>query len=174
MTRIGLLSDSHGRAATTRKAVALLQAHGVDLLIHLGDVGGVDVIDALLVPAHKPDSILEAHLVFGNVDWDADDLERYAHAVGVKVHQPVGLLTIDSKVVAFTHGHEPQAIDQALSKGADYLCMGHTHRTRNEKEGRVRIVNPGALFRAPDYTVAILDPSTDRVEFLTLPDPDRP
>lgn len=140
------------------------------MLIHLGDLGGVDVIDALLVPGTQGGTIMPAYMVFGNVDWDADDLERYAHAVGVHVAHPMGFLEIDGKTIAFTHGHEPAPMEQALAEGVDYLLHGHTHQAKDKKQGKTRVINPGALFRASSYTVAIVDPGRDQVEFLTLPD----
>ncbi|MCC5830003.1 MAG: metallophosphoesterase family protein [Phycisphaeraceae bacterium] len=170
MTRLGLLSDSHGRAATTRKAVALLQAHGAEVLIHLGDLGGVDVIDALLVPGASPGDLIEAHIVFGNVDWDADDLERYARAVGIKVGHPMGRLTRAGKRIAFTHGHLHDCVEQAITDHVDYLLVGHTHQARDQRVGITRVINPGALFRAAAYTVAILDVQRDHLELITLPE----
>lgn len=172
MTQIGLLSDSHGRAATTRRAVRLLLDRGVDVIVHLGDVGSVEVIDALveqLDAAGRVDP--PVHAVFGNCDWDADALGRYAASLGVSVDHPVGRLQVDGRSVVFQHGHQSAAMEQALAEQVDYLCHGHTHRTRDEKVGPTRVINPGALFRAADYTVAILDTAADRVAFFQVPEP---
>jgi predicted phosphodiesterase len=46
---------------------------------------------------------------------------------------------------------------------------GHTHERRDERRGGTRIVNPGALHRAPAFTVAVLVPSEDRLDFLEVP-----
>ena len=56
MPLIGLLSDSHGRAPTTQRGVDLLLDGGAELLLHLGDVGTVEVIDALCTPGPAPTS----------------------------------------------------------------------------------------------------------------------
>jgi len=168
MPLVGLLSDSHGRASTTRRGVERLIGQGVDLLIHLGDVGSVEVIDALLVPAKDGQGILETHLVFGNTDWDLDSLARYAGDVGVWVDHPVGTLEIAGKKLVFQHGDDSQAMRDAVRDGADYLCHGHTHRPAATKSGSCLVVNPGALFRATNYTVATLDPDSGDVHFLTV------
>ena len=34
--------------------------------------------------------------------------------------------------------------------------------------GRTRVINPGALFRASEKTVALLDTDTDRLEYVVM------
>jgi len=166
---IGLLSDSHGRAARTARAVRLLIGRGVDHIIHLGDVGSVEVIDAMVEQVDDAGNLTPpVHLVFGNCDWDAESLARYARSLGIDVEHPVGRLEIDGRVIIYQHGHMAGAMDQALAEQVDYLCHGHSHRQRDERSGSTRVVNPGALFRAADYTVAILDVAADRLEFLDV------
>ena len=173
VARIGLLSDSHGRAETTRRAVAVLCEAGAERLIHLGDVGNIEVIDALLVSnaaAADPDATLPAHLVFGNVDWDHHDLGVYARHLGMHVEHPLGCVKADGVTVCFTHGDNPRLLDEALARQPKYLCHGHTHQKRDERVGPTRLINPGALFRAATYTVALLDTDHDRVTFLPVGD----
>ncbi len=165
-TKFGLISDSHGRASTTRLAVATLVAQGAECLIHLGDLGAVEVIDELLVVPPGGEKPLPVHIVFGNVDWDSASMARYAVGVGVQVDHPLGRLTLaDGRVLAFTHGDDSQLMIEAVTAGAAYLCHGHSHRQRDERRGTTRIINPGALFRAASYSVAILDTATDQVVF---------
>jgi len=116
LPRIGLLSDSHGRAVTTRKGVCVLLDQGAELLIHLGDVGTVEVIDALAVNAPGSDRQIEAHLVFGNTDWDAPALADYAQDLGITVDHPVGRLTLPDGELVFCHGHVPADLAQALDQ----------------------------------------------------------
>jgi len=158
--RLGILSDSHGRATMTARAVALLEAHGAELLIHLGDVETEAVIDELV--GHP------ARIVFGNCDYDIAALTRYAAHVGVTVDHPAGRLEADGRVIAFTHGHIRRIMDAALADGVDYLLHGHTHTARDERAGRTRIINPGALFRASRYTAAVLDVAADRLSFIEV------
>ncbi len=179
MPRFGLLSDSHGRAVTTRLGVQALLACGIDVLIHLGDVGSVEVIDELAV--HQPNTAarVPARLVFGNSDWDAEPLEKYAKTLGIQVDHPVGRLDLtpgvtpgvapDSGELVFCHGHQPQVMTQALAQEARYLCHGHTHQASDTRSGCTRVINPGALCRAHRYTVAVLDTQADDLTFLTIP-----
>lgn len=160
-TKIGILSDSHGRAAITQRAVNLLIERGATMLIHLGDIERIEVIDALA--GH------EAHLVFGNTDWDERSMTTYAESLGIAVDHPAGRLTVDGKSIAFTHGHDAGIVRKALADGVDYLLHGHTHQVRDERQGGTRIINPGALFRAARYTAALLDPAGDRLEVIEIP-----
>ena len=153
---------------TTRNGVAALVNEGAELLVHLGDVGTVDVIDALAVNAPGSDQQIEAHLVFGNTDWDADALADYAEDLGIQVDHPTGRLTLPAGELVFCHGHMPADMQQALAEHVRYLCHGHTHRTLDVHQGDTRVINPGALFRASDYTVALLDTDTDDLRFLKV------
>jgi predicted phosphodiesterase len=149
--------------------VELLVAQNVDMLLHLGDVGSVEVIDALLTPGPSGGQI-EAHVVFGNTDWDAVNLGRYAQSLGIQVDDPMGVLAVDGGDLAFTHGHDADRMAQALARGVRYLCHGHTHRPTDQTTGNTRIINPGALFRAKRYTVAVLSTAQDELAFYPVPE----
>ena len=171
MPRIGLLSDSHGRASTTRRGVQVLLNDHVDLLLHLGDIGTVDVIDALAVAAPGADRQIDARIVFGNTDWDREALREYAHDLDIIVDDGVGTLDLREGELMFCHGDDGQALRQALARNVRYLCHGHTHRTLDERVNQTRVINPGALFRAREYTVAVLDTERDELKFHVVDGP---
>ncbi len=158
---IGVLSDSHGRTDSTARAVQSLLNCGAQMLIHLGDLEAEAVIDELV--GHN------ARIVFGNCDWDEQVLAHYAELVGVRVDHPLGLAEVDGKRIAFTHGHLPRVMHDALNDGVDYILYGHTHAVSDERVGRTRLINPGALFRAPRYTAALLDPAADHLRIIEVP-----
>ncbi len=157
---LGVLSDSHGHAETTARAVKTLVTHGAEMLLHLGDIGSDEVIDELV--GHR------ARVVFGNCDDDIEAMTRYAGLVGVIVDHPMGRLEIDGCRIAFTHGHVESLMRAALDDGVDYLLHGHTHTVQDQRVGRTRVINPGALHRATRYTCALLDPSGNRVRWLEI------
>jgi putative phosphoesterase len=158
---LGILSDSHGRHETTGRAVAALVAAGAERLLHLGDIGTERVIDELV--GH------DAHIVLGNCDLDERGLSRYAELVGVQVDHPLGAMEVGDRLVMYTHGHRTDLIAEAMQRRPDYLLFGHTHVTHDTRTEGVRMVNPGALFRAGRYTAATLDPATDRLRILEIP-----
>ncbi|MGB1124422.1 MAG: metallophosphoesterase family protein [Phycisphaeraceae bacterium] len=168
MTTLGLLSDTHGRAETARDAVDLLLEHGADMLIHLGDVGSAEVIDTLAATHPSTGQQIESHLVFGNCDWEAQSLSRYAQDLGVIVHDPAGDIVVDNKRLIFTHGHFGHVLQHAVETGSDYLLHGHTHEKRDETIGQTRVINPGALHRAKRHTVALLTPGTGQLQVLEV------
>ena len=158
---VGLLSDTHDRLHATSLAVQALLGAGAQFLIHCGDVGSEQILDQLAgVPAA---------FVFGNTDWDRPGLQRYAGDIGVRCLAEGGELALGGKSFYVTHGDDARAMRRALdAQQYDYLLHGHTHVTRDERVGRTRIINPGAMHRAREKTVAILDTETGRLTFLTV------
>lgn len=170
MAKIGLLSDSHGRADITARAVDVLLNHGAQMLIHLGDVGTVEVIDALAAVSPSTGERVPARVVFGNTDYDVRALAEYATGIGVGVEHPVGRVALEQGELVFCHGHQRPPMANALADGVRYLCHGHTHKAEDQQRGRTRVINPGALHRAREYTVAVLDTQSDQVRFYPVLD----
>ena len=170
MAIVGLLSDSHGRADVTRRAVGVLIERGAEVLIHLGDVCGEQVVEAMVVGLDEAERAKPTvHMVYGNCDFRTEGLTRYAEHLGVQVDDPAGRIELDGKTIVFTHGHIERLMRSALAEGVDYLCHGHTHVVRDERIDKTRVINPGALFRAARYTVGVLDTQADRLEIVQVP-----
>lgn len=152
----------------------VLLAAGAQSLIHLGDVGSLEVIDEMVLPAANGRPAIDVRLVFGNVDWDRASMGQYAGHLGLTVADPVGAMPVgtggDGKAreIIFLHGDDSTAMTAALAAEPAYLCHGHSHHPRDERAGATRIINPGALFRAQAYTVALLDTDADTVTFLPV------
>ena len=160
---VGILSDTHGKADAAARGIELLLAAGAEYLLHCGDVGGESVLDTL--------STLPAAFVFGNNDYDHRDLADYASAIGVCCLGIDGTLELDGKTIAVTHGDVPRLISRytAADAAVDYLLTGHSHVPHDRRVGRVRWINPGALYRATPKTVATLDLATDTLAVLDVP-----
>lgn len=149
----------------------MLREHGAELLLHLGDVGTVEVIDELVPDPAAAGAHRASRLVFGNTDWDRENLGRYAQSLGIANDDPVGTLSLENgQELMFMHGDDEAAIARALAKPVRYLCHGHTHRASDQVRGFTRIINPGALFRARQYTVALLDTQSDGLTFYPVPE----
>lgn len=117
--RIGLISDTHGLLRP--EAVAFLQ--GCDHIIHAGDVGGADILDALA-------AIAPLTTVRGNIDksaW-ADCLPETAH--------------LDFNEVRIKVIHDLAALKNV--EKVDVIISGHSHKSRVERRGGVLYLNPGA------------------------------
>jgi uncharacterized protein len=122
---VGLISDTHG---LLRPGVATA-FHGVDLILHAGDVGRAGVLEALR-------QIAPTEAVYGNVDDPRDPAlarERVVSLGGVTIH--------------VSHGHEvgrPTAELMLARYQGDVVVFGHTHRAVVHGAGERLCVNPGA------------------------------
>jgi putative phosphoesterase len=158
---VGILSDTHDRIDATRAAVELLRQNGAEFYVHCGDVGSELVLDLL--------AGLPAAFVFGNCDWDRRGLERYAAQLNVSCLGYGGELDLGGKLFNVQHGDDGAAMRRAIeSERFDYLLHGHTHVTRDQRVGRTRLINPGAIHRVKQKTVAVLDTETDELKFITV------
>jgi len=155
---VGILGDTHGRVESAKAAVAILREHGAEFLIHCGDVGSPLVLDQMAGTAGA--------FVFGNNDWNHRAMERYASDLGIQCLGLTGELELDGKRFVVLHGDDTRLMRQLIEQQEhDYLLFGHTHLKAERQEGRVRLINPGALHRAAVKTVATLDTRSDALKF---------
>lgn len=158
---LGILSDTHGRADAAAAAIALLKARGAAMFIHCGDVGSQQVLDHFVG--------LRACFVWGNCDYDRANLERYANALGITCYGSFGDLELAGQRIALLHGDDYRLKQRILEEQRhDYLLQGHTHVAEDQRIGRIRCINPGALYRANPKTAALLNLETDACEWLTV------
>jgi uncharacterized protein len=160
--RVGIISDTHDKVRRTNSAVELLVAEGAEALIHCGDVTGPDVVHVC--------GVLPSTFVLGNNDWVDDPALRQAidEVKGVFLGWG-GEVTLAGKRLAVTHGHLTREVHRLAHTQPDYLLFGHSHQPSDRREGSTRWINPGALQRARNYTVALLELETDVLKFLTVP-----
>ena len=130
-------------------------------MIHCGDIGSQQVLIAL-VEIFEPPKI-PVHAVLGNVD-----LDDYIGA-GVELCGRFAELEFAGKKIAVVHGDDFSRLQQAVAaQRFDYVFTGHTHAREDRREGRTRIINPGAVHRAARPGVAVLDLATGSLEWLDL------
>jgi uncharacterized protein len=158
--KLGILSDSHGRTHLVRQALLALDAAGAEAFIHCGDVGGLEVLDEM--------AGRQCWFVWGNTDEPNPSWRPYVEALGLSWPNGPLELTLDCKRIGVYHGHERAFRDARRDSRYDYLLHGHTHQRDDYREGSMRVINPGALHRVSVRTVALLDPSTDDLQFLEL------
>ena len=133
------------------------------MLIHCGDLTRGDIVEAC--------SELPLYFVFGNCDsGNTSFLQQVGAACGATCLEWGGEVEAAGKRIAVTHGHLPKRIESLLDSQPDLLLTGHTHQRMDCVDGSTRRINPGALHRAQDFTVAILDTETDALTFLSIVD----
>lgn len=165
--KIGLLSDTHGNHVRTAVALRLLREADVQAILHAGDVGDAAILTEL--GATFGLAGVPVHAVAGNVDAGDDDITGFPASAGVQMHVTSARLAFEGRKLFMTHGHHAVLLDQAIASGQyDLVIHGHTHLRRDEKVGSTRVVNPGAVHRAPEPGVAVLDLATGALRFLNL------
>ena len=131
---VGIISDTHGHL---RPEVAEAFA-GVDLIIHAGDIGNNEVLEALR-------SIAPVHAVRGNMDGG------WAYGLPVTEVVEVGEVLIYVLHDAYLLNLDPAAA------GFVAVINGHTHRAAVEKRKGVLFLNPGSASpHSSSGTVALL------------------
>ncbi len=158
---VGILSDSHGKIEAVRAAVWVLRRNGAQRLFHCGDVGGIDVLGEMLETPTR--------FVWGNMDRPDGAAYTYCETVGLPWPVPPVTVEMVGKRIALCHGHEPFCRSLIENEQFDYVLFGHTHEPKDTRRGKTRIINPGALQRAPIKTVATLDLPNDRLTFYEVP-----
>ena len=121
-TRIGLISDTHGLL----REEALAALGGSELIVHAGDVGRAEILDALR-------AIAPVVAVRGNVDT-----AEWAEALPLRE-------VVEANEARLYILHNLNELDlNPRAAGFDIVITGHTHRpVRFEKDG-VLFINPGS------------------------------
>ncbi|MCC6737567.1 MAG: YfcE family phosphodiesterase [Planctomycetia bacterium] len=152
---VGIVSDTHDNEAAVAEAVRLLAARGVREVIHCGDVCSASTIELFRGFSFR--------VCLGNND-SARELSAAAERIGGAYAARLDV-EIGGKRFFVSHGDEERPLRGALESGRyDYVLYGHTHRQDDRRFGRTRLVNPGALYRAPLWTFALLDLGEDGLE----------
>jgi uncharacterized protein len=146
---LGLISDTHyPERLAALPPVVLDVFRGVDLILHAGDVGTLDVLDRLSAAA----PVVAVH---GND-------ERYPEAQRELPYQQV--LALGGHRIVLSHAHYPDLAQEMESRksddwgpklsrrasfghsaGARIVVYGHTHIPTDVERDGVRLINPGAL-----------------------------
>lgn len=181
---IGLIADTHmpQRLAVLPPAIFTI-FHGVDLLLHAGDVGKLAVLDQLSAIA----PVIGVH---GNDDTPEAQRELPYQQV----------ITVHGQRILLWHSHFPDRVDELYSRrhdeftpqlarslararrcGARVVVFGHWHIPFVYQTDDVMVINPGALASGNAYTrqlrqtVALLfwrDDGTPLVSHVDLAAPD--
>ena len=122
VTRVGLISDTHGLL----RAQAVAALRGCDHIVHGGDIGDPRILDALA-------AIAPLTVVRGNND-------AAAWADGVP---ETALLEVGGLRLFAIHDVALLRIDP-VAEGIQVVVCGHSHRPLAEQRGPVLYLNPGS------------------------------
>ena len=120
--RVGVISDTHGLL----RPEALQALRGADQLIHAGDIGSMQVLQAL-------EQIAPVTAVRGN-----NDRGPWAASLPADVRFEVAGLNIHVL-------HDLKALNlEPATAGIQVIVSGHSHIPKVERVGGVLFVNPGS------------------------------
>ena len=158
---IGILSDTHDNVENILKAIKIFENVNVDFIIHCGDV----VAPATL----RFFKGIHTKVVKGNCDGDIEHFKIVLEEIGGEYLGEIGELEISGKKILVYHGDDQNKLRGFIDKGEyDYIFTGHTHKGRDEKIGRTRVVNPGAHYYGAENTVVLFDLNRDKVKFINV------
>lgn len=159
---IGIISDTHDNVPMIKKAVDILKGKNPEIVLHLGDVVAPITV--------KLFSGLKMKFIKGNCDGDTVGIKRVAQAIGGDYLGDFAEIKIKGKGFALYHGGNRERLNSLIdSQRYDYVLHGHTHRMRNEKIGKTRVINPGNFYPGhEDNGFAFLDIEKDKVEFVEM------
>lgn len=160
---IGIVSDTHENTRLITKAVKIFKERAPEFVIHCGDIVSPPVLERF--------AGLKVKVVYGNNDGERSGLRKKCQELGF--HEITDTLEFEhlGKKFFVNHGTNPASIQKAIdTQTYDYILHGHTHQCRDELIGLSRVINPGALFMAPLYSIAFLNAGTGQVEFVEIPD----
>jgi hypothetical protein len=146
---LGVVSDTHGHVEHTRAAVRMLESCQIDELIHCGDIGSTDIVELFRG--------WPSHFVLGNVDDNSRSLRAAVEKAHGTFHGRFGSLDAKGKQIAFLHGDDERLLRETIDGGKYHLvCHGHTHVPEQRANGNTLVLNPGALYRARQHTIAVV------------------
>lgn len=133
MIKIGVLSDTHiPKAANALPDEVVKAFHGVDLILHAGDLAEISVYEDLK-------KIAPCHAVYGNMD-NLQVRDVLPQKTVVKAGKfKIGLI----------HGYgAPKSLKDYVrgefDKNIDAIVFGHSHMPCNEISGKTLFFNPGS------------------------------
>jgi len=167
---LGIMSDSHDNLSNVEKALNTFHQHGIELLIHLGDVISPFSLRKIVQVSAR------VIVIRGNNDGDALQLREIANKAGALFKEPPYEITIDNKVFLLLHGSGSKSytkkIAHSFAKSGNYdvVMYGHTHEVEVSRINNCLLINPGEVFGmlSGKSTIAILDTKTMDIKIIEL------
>ncbi|MEM4928393.1 MAG: metallophosphoesterase, partial [Acidilobaceae archaeon] len=169
--------DTHDNQFNVLKAARKFREHGVQLVIHLGDI----VAPFTLVTLAKELEGVKIEAVFGNNDGEKRLLVQKANELKINIDEPRSIV-INNKKLFLLHGigtfDTTQEVVNALAESRkwDAILYGHTHEPRVEYINGVLVLNPGDASGYLSYltkakpSIALLDVEVMKARIVNLED----
>ena len=158
--RIAVVSDTHNNLRNVQRIVELINAAGVERVVHTGDITQAATLTLL--------ARLSAPLVgvYGNNDREREALEAAAAEHAMRLVD--GTLSFEAGGRRVGVVHDPYEIDAGFVAAHDVVLHGHNHRLVLERRGATLLFNPGecAGMLSGHNAVGIVDLARLEIELL--------
>jgi len=158
--KVGVISDTHDRLPTFRRAVAMFRRMGVEALFHAGDY--VAPFAARIIGPAELDVPL--HCIYGNNDGERAGLKRILPGI---VDGPLHVELGGRRIVMH---HWVEQLGPKDVANADVVITGHTHEVVQAQRGGALYLNPGECcgWVQDRCTVATLDLASLEVQIIEV------
>jgi len=155
--KIGLISDTHNEVELTKKALEIFKEYGITHILHAGDLTSSAMLDLFIG--------FKCNFVLGNGDIDVDLINNKSEKLGFGPIKKYLKIQIGKKKIMLFHGDDVPLYRNCIKcHEYDYIIKGHTHMFEDYLKEDCRIINPGAIYRGLECTIAILNTETDTIE----------
>lgn len=152
--QIGVLADTHGYLDPR----AITALHGVEHILHAGDIGDIAIISTL-------EAIAPVTAIHGNIDYGTPLARQFP---------AVQSLMFNNTRIYMTHiGDKPERLINALPEPhPDVYIFGHSHIALLETHNDIVFLNPGAAGRprfGGGLSVALLTITSENAKAQIVP-----
>jgi putative phosphoesterase len=162
--RIGIISDTHDHLRNARRAVEIFRRHGVQYVLHAGDI-----VAPFTAQAFSELRGVKFIAVFGNNDGEKLQLKRVVEGFGGEIHEYCYKGELAGRKVCMVHT-DHMVEELAASQMHDLVIHGHTHYAQTRRVGKTLVINPGeatdALTGSGRLVILDLDDMSPTVEAL--------
>ena len=138
MTRILVISDTHGKSLDIMPPQLRAEISAADIVVHCGDYNHLTLLNQLRQVARRFVG------VFGNID-----------SIDIRDELPAKVVfEVEGRRFGVIHPHwggPPHNIERDIVKefdGVDVICFGHTHDACCREINGVTFLNPGQSYRS--------------------------
>ncbi len=149
--KIGVISDTHDHLIQIGRAVDLLNARPLEMVVHAGDLISPFTANEFEKLRHPMVAI------YGNNDGERFGLRQKFTSIDIPIHEAPYDLELNKRKILLIH--ENDLIQPLADSGRyDVILYGHTH-TPFVRQGKCLVVNPGETcgWVTGKSTLAIVD-----------------
>ncbi|NIM45819.1 MAG: YfcE family phosphodiesterase [Nitrososphaeria archaeon] len=162
--KIGLISDTHDRLPSIRRAVEIFNDEDVEIILH-----GGDHIAPFSLESFKP-SNTKLIGVCGNLDAEYELLRRGYEENGWTFHRHFASLELEGSI-ALLHGISDDIV-KGLAKSGEFnvIVRGHIHKRQKKIIEETLLVCPGEAcgYLSGKSSIAVLEMPTRKLRFIDL------